>query len=43
LESEFDIADLDQDAMALDVADETTSETSTDEDEGEVDDTENNE
>ena len=43
LESEFDIADLDQDAMALDVVDETVSETSTDEDEGEVDDSETNE
>jgi hypothetical protein len=43
LESEFDIDDLDQDAMALDVADETVSETSADEDEVEVDDSETNE
>jgi hypothetical protein len=43
LESEFDIDDLDQDAMALDVADETVSETSADEDEEKVDDSETNE
>jgi hypothetical protein len=43
LESEFDIDDLDQDAMDLDVADDTDSETSTDENVEEVDDSETNE
>jgi hypothetical protein len=42
LESEFDIDDLDQDAMDLDVADDTDSETSTDENVEEVDDSETN-